>query len=147
MTRETTLPRHAVCQHPRCAPGRCAIAVADLVVSTLQSYIHRGDREVQIQDGIERVLARAGGFQVQREFRLSPKDRPDFLVDGQVVIEVKMRASGNAVLFQLGRYATHRRVRAIVVATPRLTSLGGIPGEIHGVPVRIAALQGGGLSL
>ena len=99
-----------------------------------------------MQDGIEIVLGGCG-FRVEREFRLSERDRPDFLVEGCVAVEVKMRASGSAVLSQLARYANHRRVKAIVVATPRLSSLAGMPAEILGVPVRGAALPGPGLTL
>ena len=62
-----------------------------------------------------------------------------------MVIEVKLKASGSAVLSQLARYASDRRVEAIVVATPRLSSLSGMPAEILGVPVRVVALSGPGL--
>lgn len=93
------------------------------------------------------MVLREHGFGVEREFVLSKQDRPDFLIDGCVAIEVKMRASGSAVLSQLARYATHRRVKAIVVATPRLTSLAGMPAEILGVAVRVVATPGPGLSL
>jgi hypothetical protein len=123
----------------------CVLARTGAVVERLRSFIHRGDREVQIQDSIERVLRAGHRWRVQREFNLSREDRPDFLIDGHIVIEVKMRASGSAVLWQLGRYALDRRVHSIVVASPRLSSLGGIPAAIHGVPVQVAALQGGGL--
>lgn len=58
-----------------------------------------------------------------------------------------MRASGSAVLSQLARYAAHDRVKALVVATPRLSSLSGMPAVILGKPVRMVALPGPGLSL
>ena len=47
----------------------------------------------------------------------------------------------------MARYASDRRVEAIVVATPRLSSLAGMPSEILGVPVRMVALPGPGLAL
>lgn len=124
-----------------------AVAVARRIEAALQSYVHRGQREKQIQDSIEYVLRRADFASVQREFRLSAKDRPDFLIDDRVVIEVKMRASSSAVLWQLGRYALDDRVEAIVVATPRFSTLSGLPREIHRVPVFPVALRGPGLSL
>lgn len=118
--------------------------VADRVVATLGDRVYRWVREFDVQDGIETVL-REHGFRFTREFRLSGRDRPDFLVNGSVVIEVKLKASGSAVLSQLARYASDRRVEAIVVATPRLSSLSGMPAEILGVPVRVVALSGPGL--
>lgn len=123
-----------------------AVAIAERVVALLADRVYRAPRERQLQDGIEIVLG-GSGFRVEREFRLSERDRPDFLVEGCVAVEVKMRASGSAVLSQLARYANHRRVKAIVVATPRLSSLAGMPAEILGVPVRGAALPGPGLTL
>ncbi|MFV8227484.1 hypothetical protein [Mycolicibacterium fortuitum] len=123
-----------------------AVAIAELIVAALGARVYRAAREIALQDGIEQVL-RESRFRVEREFRLSKRDRPDFLINGCVAVEVKMRASGSAVLSQLARYATDRRVKALVVATPRLSSLSGIPAEILGVPVRVVALPGSGLSL
>lgn len=123
-----------------------AVAIADHVVAVLGRRIYRAARETALQDGIEQVL-QEHAFRVQREFRLTSCDRPDFLIDGCVVVEVKMRASGSSVLAQLARYAAHERVKALVVATPRLSSLSGMPAEIFGVPVRVVALPGPGLAL
>ncbi|OBG17955.1 MULTISPECIES: hypothetical protein [Mycobacterium avium complex (MAC)] len=123
-----------------------AVAIADHVVAVLGRRIYRAAREIALQDGIEQVL-QEHDFRVEREFRLTQRDRPDFLVDGCVALEVKMRASGSSVLAQLARYAAHERVGALVVATPRLSSLSGMPAEIFGVPVRMVALPGPGLVL
>jgi hypothetical protein len=123
-----------------------AVALAERVVAALHGRVYRAAREIALQDGIELVL-RENRFRVEREFRLNKRDRPDFLIGGCVAVEVKMRASGSEVLSQLARYAAHRRVKALVVATPRLSSLCGMPAEILGVPVRGVALPGPGLSL
>lgn len=123
-----------------------AAAIADHIVAVLGRRIYRAARETALQEGIEQVL-QEHDFRVEREFRLTPRDRPDFLVDGCVAVEVKMRASGSSVLAQLARYAAHKRVGALVVATPRLSSLSGMPAEIFGVPVRMVALPGPGLAL
>ncbi|MDP7739293.1 hypothetical protein [Mycobacterium paragordonae] len=123
-----------------------AVAIAERVVAVLGECVYRAAREVDLQDGIEQVL-RQNRFRFDREYRLSAQDRPDFLVGGCVAIEVKMRAGGSAVLSQLVRYAAHRRVQALVVATARLSTLSGIPAEILGVPVRTVALPGPGLAL
>lgn len=120
--------------------------LAERVVALLADRVYRAADERALQDGIEVVL-RGSGLRVEREFRLDERDRPDFLVGGCVAVEVKMRASGSAVLAQLARYAAHQRVHAIVVATPRLSSLSRVPDRILGVPVRGVALPGPGLSL
>lgn len=122
------------------------VGIAERVVALLVDRVYRAARERDLQDGIEYVLG-GSGFRVDREYRLSARDRPDFLVEGCVAVEVKMRANGSAVLSQLARYAADRRVNAIVVATPRLSSLAGMPAVILGVPVCCAALPGPGLTL
>lgn len=89
--------------------------------------------EVETQAVIETAL-RAGlpGVLVEREKRLDARDRPDFLVDGGIVVEVKLKgASKMGVYRQLARYAGHVRVRAIVLATN--TSMG-LPELIEGKP-------------
>lgn len=123
-----------------------AVAVAEHIVAVLGRRIYRAAREAALQDGIEQVL-QEHAFRVEREYRLTKRDRPDFLVDGCVAVEVKMRASGSSVLAQLARYVVDERVKALVVATPRLSSLSGMPADIFGVPVRMVALPGPGLAL
>lgn len=122
-----------------------ARSVAEELVAVLGSHIIRGQREIQIQAGVELVLRAATRYEVVRECRLSAQARPDFLVDGRVVVEVKMRAAGSEVLWQLGRYAAHERVEAIVVVSPRFSTLSRIPPVIHGVAVRVVGLAGAGL--
>ena len=81
--------------------GLRPVQIAERVVAALSDHVYRAARERALQDAIEIVL-RGAGFRVEREFRLSDRDRPDFLVDRCVAVEVKMRASGSAVLSQLG---------------------------------------------
>ena len=124
-----------------------AIALAQRIVGVLSSGVHRGQRERQIQDSIEKALLAADVAGVRREFSLWPKNRPDFFIADCVVNEVKMRASSGEVLWQLGRYAEGERVRAIVIATPRFSSLSRMPRAVHQVPIFPVALRGPGLSL
>lgn len=81
--------------------------------------------------------------EVEREFSLSPADRPDFLIGGAVVIEVKIKRSSNVdTLRQLVRYAEDERVQAIVLASNRAMDL---PREINGKPARFVSLGRGWL--
>lgn len=75
------------------------------------------------QAGIAEVLTAAlPRSRWEREYRLGPKERPDFFVlfDGGmgVVLEVKAaRQNAAVILRQLERYAAHRAVSAIVLLT------------------------------
>lgn len=76
------------------------------------------------------------GLSYEREARISPKDRLDFLMNG-VAVEVKIEASWSALVRQLARYAAHARVQGIVVVTTR-RQLSALPPVIEGKPVRVA---------
>lgn len=125
-------------------PNRAAAAI-DEVVDALAGYRHRGATERHIQDSVERVLAHRG-WAYHREHALSAHDRPDFfLVDSGVVIEVKMKASRSFVLMQLGRYAVHDEVSALVLASPRCTVVAGLPAALYRKPLTGVQLPGVGL--
>jgi hypothetical protein len=78
---------------------------------------------------------------------LGPRDRPDFLIDGRIVVECKgPRHREGAVLRQLDRYAAHERVEWIVLATARAMRM---PDEFvfrstgRRVPVTTSSISGG----
>ncbi len=89
--------------------------------------------ETKTQDGIEAAL-REAGIRFEREVRLGPGERIDFLVHGGIGVEVKLRAGRSLVLRQLHRYAAHDRINALILvtSTPRLTNL---PATFNGKPV------------
>lgn len=114
------------------------------VVGALQGRIYGGRCETQIQDRVGAALE-AAGLVFERECRLSERDRPDFLVGGRVVVEVKLKTPRSVVLRQLGRYAEHDRVEAIVLASTSFSTLRNMRLMIHQVPVYPAVLRGLGL--
>lgn len=114
------------------------------LVHTLNRYRHRGANEKDIQASVERVLAHCG-WKFHREHSLSAHDRPDFLVEDGIVLEVKMKASRSFVLMQLGRYAVHSEVAALVLASPRYTVVAGLPKTLYGKPLAGVHLPGVGL--
>ncbi|WP_081288731.1 hypothetical protein [Mycolicibacterium conceptionense] len=117
---------------------------ANVVADHLLGFAYQWTTERELQDAMWSVLA-AQFPGAQREAVLSPKDRPDFLVllDGTAVaIEVKVAGARSAVLRQLGRYAAHDTVDAIVLASGRRVLAAGIPEVIHGKPVLSIHLGG-----
>lgn len=78
------------------------------------------------------------GCLLEREKVLSPGERPDFLVDGRIVIEVKVGRIARAPIWrQLERYARRPEVEAIILATGRSV---GASGTILGKPVLTLSL-------
>jgi hypothetical protein len=91
--------------------------------------------EAELQEAVALVLDGAG-LAYQREVRLSPRDRVDFMVDGGIALELKVTTSQKSLLAQVLRYAAHSQVTAIVVGSTTHRALG-IPTEAHGKPMRV----------
>lgn len=123
----------------------CALEAVDLVVNELASFSYQWSTERELQEAVSGVLS--SRFEVRREVPLCPRDRPDFVVDiatSSIAVEVKVSGSRNAILRQLGRYAEHAAIHAVVLASARRTLLWGLPPQIHGKPLA-GALVGGQL--
>jgi len=114
-----------------------AASAAQRVAEHLTGFTYRWATEADLQDAMAGLLADSL-FEVEREKRLDRRDRPDFLVtaDGRTVaVEVKVKGSRTAVLRQLGRYAEHDSVDAIVFASGLRTLAAAMPAAIHSKPV------------
>lgn len=112
----------------------------DLICRVLASGRLDLTNEKATQRDIHELLAAAlpATLEVEREVRLSARDIPDFVVGGEVVIEVKIRrASAREALAQAQRYAAHDTVRAIIVATNRAMLL---PATVCGKELRVVGL-------
>ncbi|WP_312139257.1 hypothetical protein [Brevundimonas sp.] len=74
---------------------------------------------------------------VEREPRLTPRDIPDFMIEG-VAVEVKMKHQRPAdIIRQLERYAKLPMVKALVLASNRPCNL---PDSMNGKPVLCISL-------
>ena len=111
------------------------------IVRLLERYQLDLSTEKHLQAGVEAAFIE-GEIAFEREKRLSPRDIPDFLVDGGIVVECKLRGKSRKidVYHQLVRYAAHADVSAIVLAS---NSVMGLPTKIDGKPVYAASLSRG----
>jgi hypothetical protein len=93
-------------------------SVAELA-ATLRGWRFTAVSESELHQGIARALTE-GDWTFEHEVTLSPRDRIDFLVEGAIGVEVKVKGGRRAVEDQLARYAEHDRLRAIVLVTTRV---------------------------
>lgn len=113
---------------------------ANRIVRLIQSHRLDLSNEKKLQADIEQVLL-AAGIAFERESRLSATDIPDFLTGDGVLIECKMHGAPKMAIYrQLRRYASHRDVKAMVLASN--VSMG-LPREIAGKPMYAASLSRG----
>lgn len=128
------MSEHAISPGPRDAAQEVAHRISEFTYQWLS--------ERELQDAMWGVLS--GGFSARREVVLSVRDRADFVVKHgfSVAIEVKVAGSRNPILRQLGRYAEHDSVDALVLASARRTLLHAMPAAIHGKPLAVALVAG-----
>lgn len=100
--------------------------------------------EIELHEGMVALLATVGIAitDADREVRLSPADRIDFLLPSGLGIEVKVKGQAGDVWRQLRRYAAHDRVRELLLVTTRSRHVVG-PDFLNGKPVTVLLLRGG----
>lgn len=121
------------------------VEAANQLARQLSAVTYTFGNERELQDAIWRRLEVSFGALAQREVILSQADRPDFVVEvsgHRVAVEVKIRGARPAIMRQIGRYAAHPTIDAIVFASARRTLLAGFPAEIHGKPIAVALVAG-----
>ncbi len=101
----------------------------DQMVSILRGCRIKQNTERALQDGLKTVLEGAG-IPHRREVRLSPEDRPDFMVEPGVCVEVKIGGASADVHRQLVRYAEHDEVEVLLLVTTRRQHV--MPSEVGG---------------
>lgn len=110
------------------------------LISILSPLRFRYATEKDLQDGLEAVF-REKAVPFQREVEISRRDRLDFLVDGGIVLEVKIKGSLPELVRQIARYARHEDIREIlVIGTPHWIPR--VPAAIEGKPVYGLRLTG-----
>lgn len=93
--------------------------------------------EKQTQSALESCF-KERGIGHQREFALSKADIVDFLADGGIAIEIKLKGSRTAIFRQLERYAQSDKVTEIVLLTGRCMHL---PTHINGKRASVVSLS------
>jgi len=131
--------------HPQGCHGDVLIELLERAASDATSLLNRvGARlgcnrsvlssELAIQNVIEEELGQLG-ISYDREFRLSPQDRPDFFVGSfGLAIEVKKGAAAVPELRQIARYLEHDCIRECAIVA--LSFSPEFPAELLGKPIR-----------
>ncbi len=113
------------------------MTVKDLVTA-IRGYQFNFSNEADLQAGIEEVL-KAQGFSFERECVLEGAGVIDFLLEGGIGIEVKIKGSPVLVTRQLLRYAGCEAVKELVLVTAR-SRLGDLPDTLQGKRVTVVSL-------
>lgn len=110
-----------------------SLAQVTHVIAQINRYRYRVGNEIALQDGLATALTQSN-IAFEREVSLSERDRPDFVLENGLLIEVKIKGSFAQLLRQCARYAKHDCVKAILVAgTPFWIPT--LPAEVSGKPL------------
>lgn len=110
---------------------------AAIVLATLRSLRFHWSSEEELQAGIDEALAGLA-VPVVREALLDA-GRIDFLIDGDVGLEVKVQGSPAAVARQIQRYCYCPEIAALILVTAK-SRLADLPATINGKPVHVIEL-------
>lgn len=105
------------------------------ITAILRSQTFPVATEERLQFEIAAELAKAG-VPFEREYRLGPRDRIDFMCGG-VGIEAKTRNPRRNTFKQLKRYAEGDEIEALILITGTFM---GLPEEINGKPLYMVSL-------
>lgn len=107
--------------------------------SAIAKYRLTFGSELELQNQIAEILAREG-IAFEREFILSPKDRPDFFI-APYAIEVKVKDSLQKHLHQMRRYNQHPNVSGtILICTKPIEAM--MPPTLFGKPCAAICVGG-----
>jgi hypothetical protein len=105
--------------------------IVEQLVRELRARRYRVGQESLLQLDIETALQNLD-VPFEREARLAPGERIDFLVAGAIGIEAKTRCPPRSIFRQLERYAAHDAITSLILITG--TALG-LPQAIKGKPL------------
>jgi hypothetical protein len=89
------------------------------------------NNERELQEKFAHLLA-YHCLNFSREFVADKKNRPDFLVEGRIAVEVKIKGSLTAHMRQLERYANIETVETVILLCPKPHTL---PNALNGKPL------------
>lgn len=101
------------------------------LTALLRGNRYRMGSEALLQQDIETLLG-LRQIKFERETRLGPGERIDFLVEGGIGVEVKVRYPKRSIFRQLVRYAEHERISSLILVSG--TAMG-LPTAVLGKPL------------
>ncbi len=100
------------------------------ILKLLSQYKFDCTWEKRFQDQVEQVL-KDNNIAHNREYQLKAGQRIDFLVDGSIGIEIKIKGSAKKIYRQCRDYCENDVIKEFIILTTRSM---GFPKDLHGKP-------------
>ncbi|WP_374713130.1 hypothetical protein [Symbiobacterium terraclitae] len=115
------------------------VAVDQVLAALRRIRIHPAAAEADLYAAISAQLL-AAGIPFEREVRLGPRNRIDYLIPGGVGIEVKKgKPNSRTLAEQADRYCRFDQIQALILVVER--SVFTHPDRLHGKPVHYLSLN------
>lgn len=101
-----------------------------------QRHAFRYGRESELQEAIADLLM-AAGIAAERERQLDEHSRPDFMLEGGIALEVKVKGTWADAALQCYRYQQHPEVKAVLLVSGAPWARPGVMPEICGTPFHV----------
>lgn len=75
------------------------------------------DEKVLQQELYDQFVLKLPGISIEREHHLNKEDIPDFLINGHIAVEVKIKGAKKAIYNQCVRYCEHEKVKVLLLIT------------------------------
>ena len=108
---------------------------AEGILRVLKGYRVHHVNERELQDAVAQMLTKHG-IAFEQEKTLTAQERIDFLVEGGVGIEIKVKGSPAQVARQLQRYAKCEEITSLILLTSRMQAGAQLDAYL-GKPVRV----------
>lgn len=108
------------------------------IARALRRARYRRATEALFQADIAEVLEKLVGTSgFTKEAKIGPRERIDFMVEGGIGIEAKIKGDARAIYRQLERYAACDEITGLILITGKAM---GCPDTINGKPVHMVRL-------
>ncbi len=107
------------------------------ILQILKSHKFPLHNEAAAQASIEEVFKQElpkHNIKYIRHQKLDEKNIPDFMIEGSIAIEIKIKGVARAIYRQLQRYAGFKEVEQIILVTAKPM---GLPKEINGKSIYV----------
>lgn len=120
------------------APATRMTITVGQVLEALEAFRFTYDNEIELQSAIAMAFADRH-VPYEREARLGPDLKIDFLIPGGIGVEIKIKGSPSDVARQLLAYANRPEITCLILVTAR-AALSRLPGSLLGKKLYVVPL-------
>lgn len=105
-------------------------------IIVLKKYKYSLNTESELQNEIENTLKKEN-IPFKRELKINKENRPDFIINDEIALEVKIKGTAKNIFNQCKRYCETNKIKSLILVTRKHI---GFPKQINGKDCYIVIL-------